>query len=503
MAEPEYGDKFSIYLTPANGLKVLLNPVLVDIADIMAESEMTAAEISDRVGASRSTVRSDLKRLADMGMVTTKKSTVDARETLYILRGIKVVSSADPNDAVLKYLQNSSKARSQSQIMPIYDAILFSMAQIRTYGLSIVNVLFEAGFAIGMAFSELFAELSDEEMVHRIKCLFGLASDLRIEEDDEGLSVSVGPGDIQSVMLIKDLLMGFLISMIGMRTGNLYSVRFSTVLEDDAVIFNSKLYSAGDNPTVGLTYAGRGPSFYSVDNPFVVLYTRGGSCYLISNENMIRVLDAIADEYSTPVDIATATEIPHVTVHSVLNKLESMGVLTKSASSRVLSFDPTYSKIIQGKSEPVDAPPQIDISNIKFEASSFRRFVYRYMFWVADNFGIGAEATFRKVGAYMGEVLVTTGPRIGAQEFLESVCSSYAMDGADITITSLIPVYITLKIESCGRFADDVGIYLESMLEKALEIITGEHYRVIVDVRAVKRVGRSPARSGIQPDSKG
>ena len=224
-----------------------------------------------------------------------------------------------------------------------------------------------------------------------------------------------------------------------------------------------------------------------------MLYTCDGSCYLISNENMIRVLDAIADGYSTPVDIATATEIPHVTVHSVLNKLECIGVVTKSASSRGLSFDPTYSTIIQGRSAPVNAPPPIDISNINYEASKFRGFVYRYMFWVADNFGIGAEATFRKVGACMGEVLVATGPRVSAQEFLESVCSSYALDGANITIMSLIPVCITMRIESRGRFADDVGIYLESMLEKALELITGEHYRVIVDVRAVKRVGRSPA----------
>ena len=261
MAEPEYGDKFSIYLTPANGLKVLLNPVLVDIADIMAESEMTVGEISDRVGVSRSTARSDLKRLVDMGVVTMKKSTVDARETLYILRAIKVVSSVDPNDAVLNYLQDSSKARSRSQIMPIYDAILFSMAQIRTYGLSIVNVFFEAGFSIGVAFSELFAELSDEEMAHRIKCLFGLASDPRIEVDDEGFSISVGPEDIQQVMLIKDLMMGFVISTINMRTGNLYSVIFSTVMEGDVVTFNSKLYSTGPNSIVGLTYVERGPSF--------------------------------------------------------------------------------------------------------------------------------------------------------------------------------------------------------------------------------------------------
>lgn len=128
MAELEYGEKFSIYLTPADGLKVLLNPVLVDIADVLAESEMTVGEISHRVGASRSTVRSDLKRLADMGMVTMKKSTVDARETLFILHAIKVVSSEDQNDSVLNYLQISLEARSQSKIMPIYDAILFSMA---------------------------------------------------------------------------------------------------------------------------------------------------------------------------------------------------------------------------------------------------------------------------------------------------------------------------------------------------------------------------------------
>lgn len=101
MAELEYGDKFSIYLSPADGLKVLLNPVLVDIADLLVESEMTVGEISRRVGASRSTVRSDLKRLADMGLVTMKKSTVDARETLFILHAIKVVSSADQNDSVL------------------------------------------------------------------------------------------------------------------------------------------------------------------------------------------------------------------------------------------------------------------------------------------------------------------------------------------------------------------------------------------------------------------
>ena len=493
MAELEYGDKFSIYLSPADGLKVLLNPVLVDIADLLVESEMTVGEISRRVGASRSTVRSDLKRLADMGLVTMKKSTVDARETLFILHAIKVVSSADQNDSVLKYLQISLKARSQSKIMPIYDAILFSMAQMRAYGISIANVLFETGFSIGMAYKDIFMEMSDEEMIDNVRCLFGIGSEMRMEMDDEGLRISIGPGDAQSIVLIKDLLMGFMTSTMCIRTGNLYAPRYNMVIADDTVIFNSELYSMSSYPLLGLTYVERGSSYYRVDHPFKVLYTNGGSCYLISNENMIKVLGSITDGNNTPVDIAAATEIPHVTVHSVLNKLESMGVVSKSASSRGLSFDPTYSTIIQAKSKPVDAPPHIDVADMQFDATKFRGFVYRYMFWVADSFGIGAEATFRRVGECMGEVLATAGPKVSAQQFLEFICSSYAADGANITIVSLIPICITLKIESNGKFAEDVGAYIQSLLEKALEIITGEHYNVIVDVRSVKRVGQSPA----------
>lgn len=334
-----------------------------------------------------------------------------------------------------------------------------------------------------MAYKDIFMEMSDEEVIDKVRCLFGIGSELRAEVDDEGLRISVGPGDTQPVILIRDILMGFLISTICARTGNLYTARFSTVVEDDTVIFSSKLYSASTYPLLGLTYVERGSSYYRVDHPFKVLYTNGGSQYLISNENMIKVLSSIDDGNSTPVDIAAATEIPHVTVHSVLNKLESMGVVSKTVSPRGLSFDPTYSTIIQGKSAPVDAPPYIDILDMGFDETKFRGFVYRYMFWVADSFGIGAEAIFRRIGECMGEVLATAGPKVSAQKFLESTCSSYAADGANITIVSFIPICIILRIESNGKFAEDVGVYIQSLLERALEIITGEHYNVIVDVR--------------------
>lgn len=85
-------------------------------------------------------------------------------------------------------------------------------------------------------------------------------------------------------------------------------------------------------------------------------------------------------------------------------------------------------------------------------------------------------------------------PGISAQDFLEQLCHRYQEDGADIVLVSYIPVHLILRLESSqGHFADYVGVFIKTMIEAALEAITGDHYRVIMEVQPLKRAGNIPA----------
>jgi len=493
LAELEYSDVFAVFVTPTQGLKALVNPKLVEIAEALGDAEMTTAELSEKLETSRSTVRSGLNRLCEMGIATMRKSAADARQTIFTLCAIEVVRCIEPDDRARGRIDGLIRSSRGSKVMPIYESILMTMAEMKSYGVSISRIMLEVGVAVGLSMYERHPDITDEALSRFVQDFLDTGSDIRIDHSNDGIRVRVQGGNIAAVLLSRELLMGFSISVLSTRDGVIPSANYSMELDADGngVLFESRRYAESVYRHAP-DYCSRDKGFYRIDDPFMVLYTDQGIHYMITNQSMMAVIGALFRGCAAPMEIANASGIPHITVHSVLAKLEQIGMVEKDFTAKGVVYRFCGHILIRAASTPADAPPALDMDNLG--PLEFRGFVYRYMLWVAESFGIGAGSFFGNVGAEVGRRLAAAHPDLGAQRFLERFCRNYQNDGADLKLVSYIPVHIELAIEaSRENFAEYIGLYITSVLEGALEAITGDHYRVTVDVLPQKRVGRIPA----------
>ena len=493
MAELEYSDVFAVFVTPTQGLKALVNPKLVEIAEALGDAEMTTAELSEKLETSRSTVRSGLNRLCEMGIVTMRKSAADARQTIFTLCAIEVVSCSEPDNLARGRIDELIRSSRGSKVMPIYESILMTMAEMKSYGVRISRIMLEVGVAVGLSMHKRYPEITDDALSRFVKDFLDTGSDIRIDHGRDGIRVRVHGGNIAAVLLTRELLMGFSISVLSTRDGVVPSANYSMELDADGngVLFESRRY-AESVYSHAPDYCSRDKGFYRIDDPFMVLHTDQGLHYMITNQSMMAVIGALFGGCTSPMEISNASGIPHITVHSVLVKLEQIGMVEKDITTKGVVYRFCGHILIRAASTPADAPPALDMDNLG--PLEFRGFVYRYMLWVAESFGIGAGSFFGNVGAEVGRRLAAAHPGLGAQRFLERFCRNYQNDGADLKLVSYIPVHIELAIEaSRENFAEYIGLYVTSVLEGALEAITGDHYRVTVDVLPQKRVGRIPA----------
>lgn len=332
MAELEYSELFAVYITPTQGLKVLVNPMLVRIADAVQKTEMTAAELSEMLGISRSTVRSGLDRLCDMDILTTRKSDSDARLLLFTVHAIEVVHSTEPvnDDSIsLDRIDRLHQYFRESRPMPIYESILVAVTEMRSRGVIISRILFETGMSIGLTLSHTVCKMSDEELSQEAKKDLGLDLDLSIKADSDGIRVEAIGRDVATILLIRELFMGFIIGTMNVRNGVLYAQHYTTEVDEKTgrVTFTSPVYSRTVRHVHIPNYMVRENVFYRIDEPFMAIRTDAGCRYMITNRNMISILDTINDGYRSPVSISKQTGIPHMTVHAVLTKLEAIGAV--------------------------------------------------------------------------------------------------------------------------------------------------------------------------------
>ncbi len=493
MAEPEYSDVFAVYVTPTQGLKALVNPKLVEIAEALGHAEMTTAELSEKLETSRSTVRSGLNRLCEMGIVTTRKSTTDARQTFFTLCAIEVVRCSEPDDRARGRIDDLIRSSRGSKVMPIYESILMTMAEMNSYGVNISRIMLEVGVAVGLSMYKRYPDITDEALSRFVQDFIDTGSDIRIDHGRDGIRVRAQGGNIAAVLLAREILMGFSISVLSSRDGVIPSANYSMELDADGngVLFESRRYAESVYRHAP-DYCNRDRSFYKIDDPFLVLHASHGAHYMITNPSMMAVIGALSKGCTASMEMSDATGIPHITVHSVLAKLEQIGMVERDVTAKGVVYRFCGSILIRAMSTPADAPPALDMDNLG--PLEFRGFVYRFMLWVAESFGIGAGSFFGKVGAEVGRRLAAAHSDLGAQRFLERFCRNYQNDGADLRLISYIPVHMELAVEaSRENFAEYIGLYITSVLEGALEAITGDHYRVTVDVLPQKRVGRIPA----------
>lgn len=304
---------------------------------------------------------------------------------------------------------------------------------------------------------------------------------------------------MSDAILRKNVLMGFIMRVMNFRFGTFYSLNYSTeILDGDKVMFCSRSYSTARSQVVSPNYTDRTAQFYSVPNPFVVVVTRNHDMYLISNPGMIRVMRCIADGSAAIQDIAAATEMPEITVHSVISRLESIGVVECQIQSRSMVYGLSSKTLVRAVSTPAEPPPPVAQGELQFTKSFFSNTVYRYLLWVADSFAIGSSAMFHAAGCSVARLLMRKLPSIAAQDFIDHMCRVFSGDGVDISLESYIPVHLVFNSGmQDSRFGDHMRTYLQALVTECLRIITGDEYRVIIDINPINRADFQTGIKGI------
>lgn len=487
MADLEYGSEFAIYITKDQGLRFFTNSMLIRIADLLTGREMTISDLANELGLPRSTIQSGVKRLNDVGVIGTRRDKSDARKIYCWICSLRVVSSIRPDadgisDAVLM--------NRRGEASPLYDAIFVFLSEMRVHGVDLSGILTEAGFAVGSLYRPLFDTMSLQEISEHISVMSGLGCPVRIDAGPEKLEVEVGPGNVADILLRRHVMMGFVLRVLNCRFGGFYSMKYSIEVSEDGrtATFRSHLYSSQRPPVLSASYSERTAQFYSVPAPFAVVFANDKTPYLISNRGMIDVMRILADNCFSVQEISAATGMPEITVHSVISRLESIGVVECSVHSRTMTYRLSSRTLVRAISTPAEPPPPIVQGDSQLTKLFFSNIVYRYLLWVADSFAIGSSAMFRAAGSAVARIVMEKTPPMSAQDFLDYVCDIFSGDGVDVKLVSYIPVNLVFRSGMQDlRFGDQMSEYLKALVTECLKIITGDEYRVIIDMRQINR----------------
>ena len=185
MADLEYGSDFVLYLTSGGGLRYVTNTTLIQIVDLLTDSEMTIADISQAMDVPRSTIQSGVRRLVDMGIIGTYKDESDARKTYYWLQSLSVVrsSSASDSDPVL----DKALVDSVGEASPIFDAAFVFLSEMKLRGADLSGILTEAGFMVGSLYRQVMDRMSLEEISERISAMIGIGCPVKLQADADSL----------------------------------------------------------------------------------------------------------------------------------------------------------------------------------------------------------------------------------------------------------------------------------------------------------------------------
>lgn len=482
MADPGYGDVFVVYLTADYGVRFLTNESWISMLDLLSRRRMTIAELSESIGMPRSTVQSGLVRMAEMGMVWSVRDPSDARKTVFRTRCVPLIRSIPPTDLMESLKVSAVRSMIERSGVPPYDLVILMVAELWSLGLDITPMLLETGIEVGMKHGADPGCTEPADIAECVRKLMGLENEISIDlSGEKGLTMTVTFGDQPPVP--TSLVAGVVMALVQSRTDMVFSARVSTELSEDGqlVVVNSPPYVTGDE--VGrLRPFISGPGGPSLEGPPFQIHLTGAGPVLVSNPGMMSAMDVIGYGEATAADVSEATGMSEATAHSVLRRLQSIGVVDCRRSDRVLIYSAT-SRCIQRFPSRGDGIERGMARSYRVDEADIRMEVYNHMMRVVDLLGLGSRELSHTIGVTVARSVLELYPRLTPQTFLEKMCHQHTCRGIDLALDSYLPVSISyLRGSESDDLALNMAEYVRAMVGEALAIITGHEYPVDVKI---------------------
>lgn len=473
MADLGYSSLYEVYLTREHGVQVVTNELSLSILKEMRVRTITLSEMAALFSVSKSTIQSNLRKLAGTGIVTSADSLDDGRSVVYHLDALLLFTSDAPKEWQL-YARKASIDRilRNNACSAKEDLSLYGVSLIES-GLNIIPGLFNVGAAMVRSFqdmdwwTELLGSSNTQCPIKGIDISVDLKTNLVLtfHSDEE---------------IISDLPL-VIVPMLGaIRSHSRDIVGFNLCHETNLSVGDEgHTVKLKIEPFQGQDFELR-PFNWEVlnevkmDYPFSI-YSIDGKAMLFSNPTMMAILDALYCIDLSLNDLESRLELPKATLFVSLTKLLELGAVrldedSGSPKKYVLVADPLlfvshpfssgYSKLQKLLEDFHDGKVDYYSAVISFAMETLR------------CMGIHFDRMFVRSGSYVASSVLQKYPGIDAEDFLALSCRMVSPpDRAEVS--KYLPPHIRLFDSPNSLWGPLSKNFLIGFLREGLRTILG------------------------------
>lgn len=482
MADIEYSSEYSVYMT-TKGIRFLTNKISIKIMGLLTVSERTVTEIADLLDLSKSSIQSNMMKLARWDLVVSSVDPNDKRRVIYAISSMLLFKSVTPGDTIEMETEGLIRqiiARDEN-----YFRNIILLAGIMPYrlGSTILPLMARVSGMIAEHLMPKMDKLPESEQMALIESLaikmgfpkihimLGEKKAVRIE--------SQGFPNIE-VRVLRGLFAGFFNRYLYSKYGFwYYQDKFYTDADGSFVIEFSKYNGDDAHLNKILTEV---PNNRKRNDWDFSLLSKDNESILFGNETQIKILTLLQGQKKSLKDISDELGIPPVTVHMNISKLMEVGVVTADNNTRskyvfyTLDAKPlavptekennTFDTLVHYLGKNIEDPTKF------FEIMSL------FVVGIFRDAGINVWYMLEEAGSDIATVYVKDHPGVTAQEFLDFVCKLSEGTSSPIAIDTYIPLCFKSKVTNGNSNPRYMSPLFKGIVENGLRTITGDQYRV-------------------------
>ncbi len=423
MADVGYSPTYEVYLTRANGVQIVTNELSLRILSEMRVRVITLSEMTILFSVSKSTVQSNLRKLANTGIIISDDSVDDGRSVVYHIDAMLLFTSDAPKEWQL-YARKACIDRilRNGRCTAKEDLSLYGVSLIES-GLNIVPGLFDVGAVIVSMiddigwWTELLGNSNTQCKIEGIDIALDLKTNLTLTFRSDHEVISDLP-----------LVIAPMLGAIRFRSRAIvgFNLCYETDLsvEDDGHTVKLKI-----EPFKGQDFEHK-PFGWDVlesgrtNAPFSI-YSINGNAMLFSNPTMISVLDALSDGDLSLNELENKLELPKATLFVSVAKLVELGAVqldenSGSPKKYVLIAEPLLSM-----SEPYPSGRSI-LEKLIRDFHDGKLDYYTAVITFALNtlrcMGIHFDRMFVRSGKHVATSVLEKTPDMDPQDFVDLSC---------------------------------------------------------------------------------
>ncbi len=483
MADIEYSNEYSVYMTP-NGIRFLTNKVSIKIMGLLTVSERTVTEIAEILELSKSSIQSNMMKLARWELVVSNVDPADKRRVIYTISAMLLFKSAIPDDKLESETEDLIRHIISRDGDYFKNMILLTGIMPYRHGSTILPLMARVS---GMVASRFLPRMKNMSGADKLAVMqeFSRSIGFPKTEVKMGERVTVrmdcnGVSDIESRVL-RGLFAGFFNRYLYSEYGCWYYQTTHDITEDGFLVLEFAKY-IGDDTYLNQLITDTPDNNKRNDWQFCIM-SKGSETILFGNETQIKILGLLQGKKKSLKDISDELGIPPVTVHMNISKLMEVGVVVADNVTRskyvFYTLDASPIAVPVGKEDGTfnKLKRQIDESNT--EPSKFFEILSLFVIGIFRDAGIDVQFMLEKAGSNTASVYCKDNPDVTAQEFLEFVCDLSSGTGSKLTVNTYIPLCFNIDgIDGDLNRARYMAPMYKGMVETGLNLITGDIYRV-------------------------